>query len=222
MQDKELTRAGFGPRAAAYIIDRMIILAGLCVLRAPFLIAALFGAKQLMAKSFIFNHSFLDVLCWLAASAYLVLLTYFTGSTLGKKIMRLRVEKEDGAALGFVDTLYRETIGRYLSSILCIGYLMSLVDGKKRAFHDWLCATRVVYDQVTVRIREKSITAVSGWTPRETGEAPAAEITEGNTAEESAAEPFGWSVPSQTAVIPETAGAEERPDVPAPTEEKED
>lgn len=197
MQDKEVTRAGFGPRAAAYIIDRAIILAGLLAVRTPFRLAALLGASQLTAKDFIFRYSFLDVLSWALGAAYLVLLTYFTGGTLGKKVLRLRVEKEDGEPLRLIDALYRETVGRFLSGIACIGYLMTLVDKKKRAFHDWLCDTRVVYDQVTFRAREKEAAPAPGWTPKT--EAPAAETP--------AAESLVWSLPAQTNAAPDAVPA---------------
>ncbi len=162
MRDNEATRAGFGPRAAAYIIDRALLLLALGGVRAPFLIAALFGAGQFVAKEFIFRFSALDVVCWLASAAYFVLLTYFTGGTLGKKIMKLAVLPEDGGALRFIDVLYRETVGRFLSGILCIGYLMALVDRRKRAFHDWLCETRVVYDEVAFRARGAAAAGPAG------------------------------------------------------------
>lgn len=183
-----MTRAGFGPRAAAYIIDRAIILVACALVRVPAWLMSLSGGGALTAKSFLFQYSALDVLCWLLASAYLVLMTYYTGSTLGKKLMRLRVEKDDGAALGFADALYRETVGRFLSSIARIGYLMVLADRKKRAFHDYLCDTRVVYDEVVFRVREKKTPAAL---PAEPG-APAYP---------------GYSIPGGTAApfIPEDA-----------------
>ena len=65
--------------------------------------------------------------------------------------MLLRVEKEDGAPLPFIDALYRETVGRFLSGILCIGYLLTLADRDNRALHDRLCDTRVVYAGVRFR-----------------------------------------------------------------------
>lgn len=211
MPDKELTRAGFGPRAAAYIIDRALLLVALCVVRLPFGIAALFGANGLTAKSFLFRYSFLDVLCWLLAAAYFVLMTYYTGGTLGKKVMRLRVEKEDGSALGLVDTIYRETVGRFLSGILCLGYLLALADKKKRAFHDYLCDTRVVYDDVTFRARDGGERpSAAGWTPAVSAEGPAAEDSPAaalpaaeDVPAETAPRSFGYSVPG-AADRPET------------------
>lgn len=203
MPDKELTRAGFGPRAAAYIIDRVLLLIALAVVRVPFTAAALFGAGWLASGDFLFNHSILDVVCWLLASAYFVLMTWFGGATLGKMVMRLRVVREDGGAMRFVDVLYRETVGRFLSGILCIGYLMVLGDRQKRAFHDWLCGTCVVYDGVTLRDRPKKDAPAAdyGWSqPSEAAaEAPSSSAV---------SEPiFDWTQPSQARKTPETPKA---------------
>ena len=150
MQDNRIA-AGFGVRAAAYIIDRVIVLVPLLFfLRIPAWISALFTGGAFTAKDFFFHYSALDVLCFLLSAAYFVLLTYLSGSTLGKKIMRLRVESQSGEPLRFIDVLYRETVGRFLSGILYLGYIMILADRQNRAFHDWLCDSRVVYDEGVV------------------------------------------------------------------------
>lgn len=143
--------AGFGVRAAAYIIDRIIVLLPLLLfVRLPAWFSAFSTGGTFTAKDFFFHYSALDVLCYLLSSAYFVLLTYCSGSTLGKKAMRLRVESQDGESMRFVDVLYRETVGRFLSRILYLGYIMILADRQNRAFHDWLCDSRVVYDEGVV------------------------------------------------------------------------
>lgn len=144
----DLTRAGFGPRAAAFVIDRALVAAALCIVRVPAYIASLFGASDFTARAVFFQYSALDVVCWLLSAVYFTLMTYYAGATLGKKVMRLRVETESGEPMRFLDVLYRETVGRFLSGILCIGYLVALADKDHRAFHDRLCDTRVVYDDV--------------------------------------------------------------------------
>lgn len=147
MRDAETIRAGFGVRAAAFVVDRALLFLALGTIRLPAALSALFGAGGLAAESFLFQYTALDVLCWLLSAVYFVLLTYFTGSTLGKKLLRIRVMSASGAPLRFIDVLYRETVGRFLSGIMYIGYVMALADGKRRAFHDWLCDTCVVYDE---------------------------------------------------------------------------
>jgi uncharacterized RDD family membrane protein YckC len=147
MQDKSKSRAGFGPRLAAYAVDKLLVGLALLLVRIPAWVVS-FG--QGSASPVLFDYTAADIVCYVLSAAYFVLLTYFTGGTLGKKVMGLHVEKSDGTALGFVDVLYRETVGRFLSGIACLGYIMILADRDKRGFHDWLCATCVCYnDKIT-------------------------------------------------------------------------
>lgn len=136
-------RAGFGPRAAAFLLDRLLLVLALLAVRIPAWISGLSTGGH---SAVFFEFTVPDILCYVLMSVYFVLLTYFTGSTLGKKVMGLHVEKEDGTKPSLLDVIYRETIGRYLSGILCLGYLMILADGRNRAFHDYVCDTRVVYN----------------------------------------------------------------------------
>ena len=42
--------------------------------------------------------------------------------------------------------MYRETIGKFLSGVIMnIGYIIAGIDSEKRALHDILCDTRVIY-----------------------------------------------------------------------------
>lgn len=60
--------------------------------------------------------------------------------------MNIKVVNADGGRLSFFQVLYRETIGRFLSGvILGIGYIMIAMDKRKRALHDHLSDTRVIY-----------------------------------------------------------------------------
>ncbi len=67
-----------------------------------------------------------------------------SGQTLGMASWRLRVEREDGARLGWGDTLRR--LGWALVSLLPLGlgFLWVLFDPERRAWHDRLSRTRVV------------------------------------------------------------------------------
>lgn len=74
-------------------------------------------------------------------------MTYRYGATFGKMVMKIRVYKENEERLSIIDVIYRETIGRYLSSlILFIGYIFIGIDNRKRALHDMLCDTVVLYN----------------------------------------------------------------------------
>lgn len=147
--------AGFFVRLVAYVIDSLLATLAAAMIKSPFSLAAVCGLHFLDAN-FIFQHSFLDVLGYVGVAAYFVLLTYFTHTTAGKKIMRLEVVTEDGEWT-FLNVLYRETIGRFLTSLLCIGYLVVLGHEKKQGFHDMLCDTYVVYKDMLPKHIEKPV-----------------------------------------------------------------
>jgi len=145
-------RAGFWVRLAAYAIDRLILAVALLLVRVPALIAAA-GSGGL--KAVFFQFTWVDILCWLTVSAYFVLLTGFGGATLGKRALRLRVVRSDsGEKPTFLTVIYRETIGRYLSGILYIGYILAAVDESRQTLHDRICDTLVVYDE-SVPVRKQ-------------------------------------------------------------------
>lgn len=138
--------AGFFVRLIAFVIDSLIAAIAVSAVTTPLSFAASGGADFLKAN-LIFHYSFLDVLNYVGVAVYFVLLTYFTHSTPGKAAMRLEVitvEKE----WTIWNVIYRETVGRFFSSLLCIGYFAVLVSHKKQAFHDMLCDTYVVYKGV--------------------------------------------------------------------------
>jgi uncharacterized RDD family membrane protein YckC len=68
------------------------------------------------------------------------------GATLGKMACGLRVINADGT----LKISIGKAIGRYFAEmlsgvILGIGYLMVAFDSEKRALHDHICKTRVIY-----------------------------------------------------------------------------
>lgn len=135
--------AGFFVRLAAFAVDSMLAAIIVGIVKLPFSMAAAYGAGFLKAD-FIFEYSFLDVFSYMGIAAYFILLTYFSHSTPGKMLFRLEVVTKSGEWT-FLNIVYRETVGRFLSSLLCIGYLAVLVQGEKQGFHDMLCDTYVVY-----------------------------------------------------------------------------
>lgn len=136
---------GFFVRMIAYLVDMLIIGAALLVVRIPMLIVRMQHPDNFFVAPILFQFSLYDIVLYLAGAAYFILLTYYTGSTLGKRLLNLKVVTVDGAPLTFVNVLYRETIGRYLSSLLFIGYIMIGASSEKRGLHDYLCDTKVIY-----------------------------------------------------------------------------
>lgn len=146
--------AGFFVRLSAYLIDWLIVGAALLIIRIPVWIASLGGTADLVLRDFIFQYSVYDIVLYLLKVAYFVLLTYFTGSTLGKKLLQICVISTEDRKPTFFEIFFRESVGKFLSAlILYAGYIMIGADKKKRGFHDILSDTYVVYNhQKTVAV----------------------------------------------------------------------
>jgi uncharacterized RDD family membrane protein YckC len=98
-------------------------------------------------KPILFKFSIFDIIIYLLGLTYFVLMTYYYGGTLGKKLFKLKVCKATDEKLSLFTIIYRESIGRYLSGlILFIGYIMIGLDSKRRGLHDILSDTLVIYN----------------------------------------------------------------------------
>lgn len=147
-QNKEdIVYAGFFVRLFAYIIDCIIVGIALLVIRIPKFIIYMMNPDIFFLKPILFKFSIFDIVIYLLGLTYFVLMTYYCGGTLGKKLFKLKVCKATDEKLSLFTIIYRESIGRYLSGlILFIGYIMIGVDSKKRGLHDILSDTLVVYN----------------------------------------------------------------------------
>ena len=121
MQDKTLRAAPFFPRLTAYLMDRLILWA---VLLAPRIVAWAGNSGDALSRAVLFRFTWTDIVFWALGAAYFVVFTAFVGATPGKKAMGLTVVNGSGDRPDFVTVLWRETWARYLSSILCIGYIL--------------------------------------------------------------------------------------------------
>ena len=133
--------AGFWRRAAALAVDW--ILSGLICLP----LSALFWALKLYGignNPVFFSYTGADLAHAAARAAYFFLLTAGMGATPGKRLLRMRVVSVTGAPLGWWDSIYRETVGRFLNGLLFLGYLFAAADSQKRTFADRLCDSRVI------------------------------------------------------------------------------
>ena len=92
---------------------------------------------------------FLVVIC------YEVLLLRYRGATLGKMACGLRVVRSDGGSLGWGVSIGRFVMWNVVTSgipylnmiLMLISGIMAGTDNEKRALHDRVCNTRVVYKQ---------------------------------------------------------------------------
>lgn len=138
--------AGFFVRLAAFFLDMLLIgFVLLLLVRLPMLPLSLSAPDNWFMRDILFQFSLYDMLLYVAAAAYFIVMTYTSGQTMGKRLMNLQVVSTNGEPLTLFNVIYRETIGRYLSSLLFLGYLMIGVTQEKRGLHDILADTGVVY-----------------------------------------------------------------------------
>lgn len=144
-KNNDTVLAGFSVRALAYIIDCLIVLAIQGILSLILLFANIFGVGGFLYKPVLFKYSAWSIILYIISAVYFTFTTYSLGATPGKSLLKLKVVNSENRPLNFIDILYRETIGRYLSSIFFIGYLMIAGTKDNTALHDKLCKTRVIY-----------------------------------------------------------------------------
>lgn len=144
MQDR--VYAGFFIRLAAFIIDMLIVQSGLIPIRIMGGISAIMtGGLGIFSHKIFFAFTIWTVLSYLITSFYFVSLTFFNGQTIGKMALGIKVVSTEERNPSFFEIIIRELFGKYLSSIMEIGYLMIGPDKEKRGLHDRLADTRVVY-----------------------------------------------------------------------------
>ncbi len=144
---EEVVYAGFWVRLAAFLLDHIIVFFILLAARLVLIPVTSLTKGTFLEGNILFQYSLKDILLYAVQVLYFILCTYYTGSTLGKKALNLRVESAaKGQELRLIDVVYRETVGRFLCSIsIGIGYLLVALDKEKRGIHDMLSDTRVIY-----------------------------------------------------------------------------
>ncbi len=155
--------AGFVVRLVAYTLDVLIVGVGVTVVKAPFWIGSLILQSPFWSRDILFQYSLVDIIGYLCGVIYFILMTYYSGNTLGKRVMNLRVVSRNSNQMTWLQVIYRETIGRFLSGVIYgIGYLMILGDQDKRALHDMLAETKVIYaKKMTVDVRRSNVRNIS-------------------------------------------------------------
>jgi uncharacterized RDD family membrane protein YckC len=148
--------AGFWSRAAARIIDLLIIIAAFNLI---------YLADRLGADAGLWTGMGLGERSWTGAGIsmanllrglffltfpvfYYVYLHAMYGQTFGKMALKIKVVNEDGTPLD-----YRKAFLRWLGYFLCdltfyVGYLWAAFDPRKQGLHDKVCKTVVVRTDV--------------------------------------------------------------------------
>ncbi len=88
-----------------------------------------------------------DLIFLLVYTAYSTLFLGKFGATPGKMVLKLTVVDVSGGKIGYGRALARSG-AEILSFIAClVGYIIAAFDDQKRALHDHMCNTRVIYNR---------------------------------------------------------------------------
>ena len=152
--------AGFFSRAAAYIIDRLIVFAIVFVIMLVIdYFLSLFKLDQWLAARI--GSSTNQIITTLLSSIgitlivdifYNVFFWMLSGQTPGKRFLGVRVMRADGQRLKLRNAVLRQ-IGYYISTILYLGFIWILFDNKRQGFHDKIADTIVTYSWPEGRMR---------------------------------------------------------------------
>lgn len=121
-------KASFFQRFDAFIIDAIIVAFGVVVLE---------ELLQLLNIQ-------LPFLQYIIPPLYGAVFIWKFGATPGKMLFKLKVVNTSYHSLGFGPALLRESIGKWVSSILFFGFLWSLIDKKNQTLYDKITHTFVV------------------------------------------------------------------------------
>jgi uncharacterized RDD family membrane protein YckC len=144
---QNLVYAGFWIRFAARFIDGLIAFA---VVTVPILLVSFFmgvsqGPNSSPSGTQILLQVVLQIFGFFFGIAYN---TFFVGryaATPGKMAVGIKVVAPDGSRINYMRAFGRAWAD-ILSSMTCfIGYIIAAFDDEKRALHDHICTTRVVY-----------------------------------------------------------------------------
>jgi len=134
--------AGFWKRLWADLLDLIIL-----------------GLLLWILFDLIFNFDYTsEVMTNITSSLYVVYATllpiYWKGYILGKRIVKIHIERVDGESIDFWTMVKREVIGKQLLSYVTLGIapiLSAFMVGTrndKRAIHDFIAGTHVLKDAI--------------------------------------------------------------------------
>ena len=150
--DAELTAswrgdpAGIASRAVAFIIDAVVI--SIVVSSSLYAIGAVLDVlepDQSLDLSEVASGVTLTLSVASVSLVYFTLAFWLFGQTVGKLLLGLRVVRADGERPRFGQSAVR-AVAYGISSFLMLGYLAIAVSRQRRAWHDHIARTWVVYD----------------------------------------------------------------------------
>ena len=154
--------AGFWIRFVARLIDGVLLGVAGVIIRIPLFL--MFGISSGFGRGFgggfgrgeggfVFLPAIMGVLgisiilSIALAAAYEVYFVSTRGGTLGKLALGLKIVRADGSPVDAGLALGRWFAHFLSGAIFMIGYIMAGFDAQKRALHDHICQTRVIYSR---------------------------------------------------------------------------
>lgn len=128
-----------GKRLGAYFLDILVPAVALILIFGITVAGATTGTEAGIGVGVLLGIVlFLGYIVW-------ALILFAKGVTPGKKLLGMRVIKEDGTGAGLFTMLIREWIGKAISGmIFSLGFLWILFDRDKQGWHDKLMSRYVV------------------------------------------------------------------------------
>jgi len=145
---------GFWIRFGARVIDGIVLLVPVVIL-AALLMPNLIRMRGAEPNGALAGISVYILFYFVAVICYEVLFLKYHGATPGKMACGLRVARSDGSDLGWGSCFGRFMMWNVVTSgipylnfvLMSISGIMTGTDAEKRALHDRVCDTRVVYKQ---------------------------------------------------------------------------
>lgn len=141
--------AGFWIRFAAKLVDGIImgVVLGLPIIAIMSSMGVLENSPEGPSETDVLVQMVFQIVYFVVYGAYSIFFTGKYGATPGKMACKIKVVDATGAQIG-----YQRATGRFFAEILSglifyIGYIMVAFDDQKRALHDRICNTRVIYKQ---------------------------------------------------------------------------
>ncbi|GEN82208.1 hypothetical protein SLU01_05200 [Sporosarcina luteola] len=135
--------AGFWTRFWAYLIDLLMVSAVSGIIIKP--IFRILDIKISNPSFLLFSPYKVTIL--IVFLAYFALMTKIFSQTVGKMILGIKVVQKNEGKLTWGTVLFREVIGRFISKLLTIPYLLVIFMPKKEAVHDLFADTYVIHEQ---------------------------------------------------------------------------
>jgi uncharacterized RDD family membrane protein YckC len=132
--------ADFGQRLGAFLFDLLLFLI--------LLMASTFLLSSFSRKSIVSSNAMLLAFYLIAFALYafnFVLLAGRAGQTIGKRLVGIRIVRENGEPVGFVQVVLRHVVGYALSMLGgFLGFVWVIWDSKYQGWHDKIARTIVV------------------------------------------------------------------------------